>query len=61
MPSIEPTTYDHDVYHGVTDDCPGIAMAKLEALDGITAINTVIRDCFLKHKVERQFTACLNH
>ncbi|KJZ76554.1 hypothetical protein HIM_03890 [Hirsutella minnesotensis 3608] len=52
--------YNHDIYHTAvrfihdakdTFDCYGAQ----------NAINTVIRDCFLKYNVEKDFSACLIH
>ncbi|KAJ2983155.1 hypothetical protein NQ176_g899 [Zarea fungicola] len=53
--------YSHEVYHTVTPSSLHEARQIFTSTGAQDAINTTIRDCFLKHKVEKQFSACVNH
>jgi hypothetical protein len=59
--TIVEAPYDHDVYHLVTKPSLHAAVEAFESRNVQHAINTVIRDCFLKHNVEKTFSACLLH
>ncbi|KAF5854935.1 hypothetical protein ETB97_010559 [Aspergillus alliaceus] len=53
--------YNHHVYHAATQ--PSLRSAK-EAFDSSNAqkvINTLIRDCFLKHNIEKMFSVTVLH
>jgi hypothetical protein len=56
---IEP--YNHNVYHAGTPASLHTATQVFTSRNAQHSINTVIRDCFLKHNVEDAFSACLNH
>ncbi|KAL2839090.1 hypothetical protein BJY01DRAFT_257811 [Aspergillus pseudoustus] len=58
IPLVE---YNHDVYHSVANPSLHDALADFHALNAMHYINTSIRDCFLRHGVEKSFTACINH
>jgi hypothetical protein len=53
--------YDHSVYHLATKPSLHAATATFDARNVQHYINTVIRDCFLKYKVHKVFSACLLH
>ena len=52
--------YDSQVYHSVTLTFHA-ACAEFDNRNARPVVNTTIRDCFLKHGVEDQFSACLIH
>jgi hypothetical protein len=53
--------YNHGIYHAATKPSFSDAQAAFSASNAQQAINTIIRDCFLKHKVEKLFSACVIH
>lgn len=53
--------YDHEVYHSIVPPALHVARQRFEEANAQEAINTVIRDCFLRHGVEDNFSACVNH
>ncbi|KAL4938271.1 hypothetical protein BDV06DRAFT_201218 [Aspergillus oleicola] len=61
MESIVKAPYSHEVYHNVTKPSLREAMDAFHASNAMKAVNTVIRDCFLKHNVQNDLTACINH
>ncbi|KAL3454237.1 hypothetical protein BJX65DRAFT_302024 [Aspergillus insuetus] len=61
MQSISIAPYDHDVYHEVTKPSLHEALDAFKSTNAMHYVNTIIRDCFLRHGVEKSFTACINH
>ncbi|KAL4989425.1 hypothetical protein BDW68DRAFT_186447 [Aspergillus falconensis] len=53
--------YDHGIYHTATSPILRDAIAAFNARNAQQAINTVIRDCFPRHKVETQFSVSIIH
>ena len=60
-PIITIAPYNHDIYHAVTKPSLHEAMDAFHASKAMIAVNTTIRDCFLKYNVQDAFTACINH
>ncbi|KAL4884861.1 hypothetical protein BJY04DRAFT_180916 [Aspergillus karnatakaensis] len=61
MATITIAPYSHEVYHNVTKPSLYEAIQGFRSSNAMQYINTVIRDCFLKHNLQKQFTACINH
>ncbi|KAJ0413273.1 hypothetical protein BJY00DRAFT_319945 [Aspergillus carlsbadensis] len=61
MQAIPLAPYSHDVYHRVTKPPLNEALAAFTSTNAMHYVNTVIRECFLRHGVEKSFTACINH
>ncbi|KAL2785463.1 hypothetical protein BJX66DRAFT_347486 [Aspergillus keveii] len=61
MQSIPFAPYDHDIYHKVTKPSLHEALDAFNSTNAMHFVNTVIRDCFLRHGVEKSFTTCINH
>ncbi|KAJ6787682.1 hypothetical protein PWT90_09647 [Aphanocladium album] len=59
--SITMADYDHEVYHTIVTPSLRAAQERFDAANAQESINTVIRDCFLRHGVEDHFSACVNH
>ncbi|KAL4799562.1 hypothetical protein BDV19DRAFT_261363 [Aspergillus venezuelensis] len=60
-PTITISPYSHQIYHNVTKPSLHEAMDDFHSSNAMTAVNTVIRDCFIKHNLQNKFTACINH
>lgn len=60
-PSIPQVPYDHTIYHAATNTSLHSVQALFDSKNAQSAINTFIRDCFLKHGVEKTFSACVIH
>jgi G:T-mismatch repair DNA endonuclease (very short patch repair protein) len=58
--TIQEFSYDHDVYHTIKYSVDETT-AAIEARDGATVIFTTLRDCFLRHHVQEQFSVCAIH
>ncbi|KAF7593659.1 hypothetical protein BBP40_011065 [Aspergillus hancockii] len=58
---ITEVPYNHEVYHLATKPSLHAATENFDSRNVQNAINTVIRDCFLRHNVQKQFSACLLH
>ncbi|KAL4969857.1 uncharacterized protein BDV14DRAFT_195388 [Aspergillus stella-maris] len=60
-PTITVAPYSHDIYHAITKPSLHEAMSAFHRASAMEAVNTAIRNCFLKHNVQNKFTACINH
>ncbi|KAE8147780.1 hypothetical protein BDV25DRAFT_142428 [Aspergillus avenaceus] len=58
---IPSAPYDHNIYHIATKPSLHEATATFASRNVQHYINTVIRDCFLKHQVHKLFSVCLLH
>ncbi|KAL5341944.1 hypothetical protein BJX70DRAFT_386393 [Aspergillus crustosus] len=61
MAAVTIAPYSHDAYHTVTKPSLHEAIKAFNAANAMHYINTVIRDCVIKHNVQQQFTACIKH
>ncbi|KAL4953501.1 hypothetical protein BDW69DRAFT_184445 [Aspergillus filifer] len=61
MAPVTIAPYSHEIYHAVTKSSLHEALDASHTLSAMEAMSTVIRNCFLKHKVQNNFTACINH
>lgn len=59
--TVTEAVYDHEVYHIGTKLSLRSAIETFNSRNAQHYINTVIRDCFLKHGVEKTFSACIVH
>ncbi|KAL2814884.1 hypothetical protein BDW59DRAFT_167025 [Aspergillus cavernicola] len=59
--TITTAPYNHEVYHLATKPSLRTATDTFVSRNAQHFINTLIRDCFLKHNVQKAFSACLLH
>ncbi|KAH8428351.1 uncharacterized protein LDX57_006052 [Aspergillus melleus] len=59
--TVTEAVYNHSVYHSGTKPSLHAAIETFNSRNVQHYINTVIRDCFLKHRVEKAFSACILH
>ncbi|KAL2818724.1 hypothetical protein BDW59DRAFT_175072 [Aspergillus cavernicola] len=55
------SAYNHEVYHLIIKPSLRAATKTFVSRNTQHFINTVIRDCFLKHNVQKAFSVCLLH